>query len=63
MKRILVFVIALLIIAGTAYANKMWLCMPKFRGAPTTWAVFRVTDGGGADFVVTDNGGEDYNVK
>jgi hypothetical protein len=62
MKRLVILVIVFLTIAGTAYANKIWLFMPKFRGADVL-SIFRVTDGGGADFVVTDNGGETYNVK
>ena len=55
-------VLLIIMIASTAYANKIWLFMPKFRGADVL-TVFVVTDAGGENFVVTDNGGENYNVK
>lgn len=55
-------IIAFLLLAGIAYANKLYLMMPKFRGVLIT-GVFNVTDNGGEAFVVTDGGGEDYNVK
>jgi len=68
MKRILIaIIVGTLFLSGMAYANKLYLMMPKFRSDPATFENYQVSDGVGGweNYQVSDGvgGWDNYQVR